>query len=339
LAVAVTDATPRALVAVVAEGLNVADAPEPGGANVTATPETGLPLASVTDTESAVANAVLTVVLCGLPPTTVTEAAGPAVFVSVNVAEVAPLADALTGYVPATVSAVAVTEARPVASVVAGEPRITADAPPPGAVNVTATFGTGLPSESVTRATSADPNAEPTVAVCGLPLFTVTVAAGPGVFVSENEAVVATPAVSALTAYAPATVFAVAATVARPALFVVAGDATITADAPELGGVNVTATPGTGLPLESVTRATSDWANAVPTVALCALPLLIAMFAASPEVFVSANVAGVRPETVAVTENAPAVELAIATMLVCPVGPVAGVAAERETEAPVDGAA
>jgi hypothetical protein len=96
-AVAVTLAMPELFVDAVKEGLNVADAPEAGGVNVTATPETGFPLASVTNTESEVPNAVPTAVLWGLPPLTATLAAGPAALVRENDAGVAtPVAAALT---------------------------------------------------------------------------------------------------------------------------------------------------------------------------------------------------------------------------------------------------
>jgi len=45
-------------------------------------------------------------------------------------------------------------------------------------------------------------------------------------------------------------------------------------DAPLLGAVNVTITPLTGFPLLSSTNATNGLANAVPTGALCGVPLL-----------------------------------------------------------------
>jgi hypothetical protein len=102
-------------------------------------------------------------------------------------------------------------------------------------------------------------------------------------------------------------VFAVAVMVARPFASVVAGDPLKTAAAPEPGAVNVTAIPGTGLPLESVTSATSALEKPVPTVALWLLPLLTAIVAATLAVFVSWNVAGLTPATVAVTVKEPAV--------------------------------
>jgi len=56
---------------------SVARAPEPGAANVTVTPGTGVPLASVTSTASGVANAVETAVCCGEPVDTAVALAAP----------------------------------------------------------------------------------------------------------------------------------------------------------------------------------------------------------------------------------------------------------------------
>jgi hypothetical protein len=67
LAVAVTVATPEALVTAV--GLDrVALAPVAGAAKVTVTPDTGLPAESLTVACNAVGNAVPTTVDCGEPP-------------------------------------------------------------------------------------------------------------------------------------------------------------------------------------------------------------------------------------------------------------------------------
>jgi hypothetical protein len=75
-AVAVTLATPvESVVAVVDE--REAEAPDPGAVKFTVTPDSGLPLASVTFTCSGPPNAVPTVVLCVPPPTTVMAAGGP----------------------------------------------------------------------------------------------------------------------------------------------------------------------------------------------------------------------------------------------------------------------
>jgi hypothetical protein len=83
-------ATPLALVTAVAVAPleNMALAPLAGALNVTVTPFTGLLLLSFTVTCSAVANAVLTVVLCGAPPVAEMLAAGPAVLVRLKLADV-----------------------------------------------------------------------------------------------------------------------------------------------------------------------------------------------------------------------------------------------------------
>ena len=71
--------------------------------------------------------------------------------------------------------AVHVTEARPEAFVVAAPGRV-ADAPEPGAVKVTVAPETGLPSESLTNATSELEKVVPTCADCPEPEDTVTLA-------------------------------------------------------------------------------------------------------------------------------------------------------------------
>ena len=72
--------------------------------------------------------------------------------------------------------------------------------------------------------------------------------------------------------------------------------------APEAGGANVTATPGTGLPPESFTVATRGAANAPLITAVWPLPLVTTMLAAAPTVFVREKLAGLAtPLTVAVT--------------------------------------
>jgi hypothetical protein len=94
------EATPDAFVAteiVEVLLLNTPDAPDPGAVNVTFTPGTALPPASFTVTASAVGNAVLTVIDCGVVPTfAVIEPGAPTVLVSEKFAGVAT---------PATVAA------------------------------------------------------------------------------------------------------------------------------------------------------------------------------------------------------------------------------------------
>jgi hypothetical protein len=80
-----------ALVAVVlaVEFANVPEAPLAGAVNVTVTPGTGFPWASLTIATSWLAKAVLTVADCAEPETTVTALAGPYVSVTDPVALVA----------------------------------------------------------------------------------------------------------------------------------------------------------------------------------------------------------------------------------------------------------
>ena len=100
-------------------------------------------------------------------------------------------------------------------------------------------------------------------------------------------------------------VFAVkTAAVATPEAFVVAvftppANAPL---APLAGAVNVTVTPLTPLPKESLTVACSCVANAVLTVALCGVPAVGVMVEAAPARFVREKFAGEEtPDTVAVT--------------------------------------
>jgi len=79
LAVKPTDATPCAfVVAGFPKTAKIPLGPFAGAAKVTVAPLTGLPLASLTVTCSAVAKAVLIAILCGVPAVAVTLAAGPA---------------------------------------------------------------------------------------------------------------------------------------------------------------------------------------------------------------------------------------------------------------------
>jgi hypothetical protein len=183
-AIALTVARPFTSV-LAGEPVTVAEAPLAGGVNVTLTPETGFPLASLTSATSGLANDAPTVALWLLPPLTTMVVALPV--------------EATTEYVPAAVPAVAVTVARPDASVVAGDVANVADGPVPGAAKVTDAPGTGFPSASSTSATSDPANVAPTVALCGLPLLTITVAGAPAVFVRLKLAVETTPETSAVT--------------------------------------------------------------------------------------------------------------------------------------------
>ncbi len=90
-------------------------------------------------------------------------------------------------------------------------------------------------------------------------------------------------------------------TEASPDALVVAGEIVIAAEAPEAGAANVTIAPETGFPLASLTIATRGAPKAVPTVVLWLFPLLTAIVAGAPAVFVRLNVPDVAPEVEAVT--------------------------------------
>jgi hypothetical protein len=76
--------------------------------------------------------------------------------------------------------------------------------------------------------------------------------------------------------------------------------------APDAGAVKVTTRSGTGLPPLSRTVATSRFANGWPAGVLCPDPLVAAIEAGGPAVFVSAKLAGVwTPAAAAVTVKEP----------------------------------
>src|SRR2546421_139296 len=271
------DATPNAFVATMIVAvllLNTPDAPDPGAANVTFTPETGLLPASFTVTASAFAKAVLIVADCGVVPAfAVIVVAAPTVFVSEKFTGVNPVAAAVTVYGPPAVAfAVNGVEATPDASVATVIVAVlllnTPEAPAPGAVNVTFTPETGLLPASFTVTASAFAKAVLIVADCGVvPAFAVIVEGGTAVFVSEKFTGV-NPVAAAVTVYGPpAVVFAVNGAVfflmirrpPRSALF----PFTTLFRSPAPGAVNVTFTPETGLLPASFTVTASAFAKAV----------------------------------------------------------------------------
>src|SRR5438445_4373794 len=139
--------------------------------------------------------------------------------------------DAATAYCPEIELAAALTLASPAAVVVAvmhpaeagtqaAPPLSVAVAPLVGAWKVTTAPGTAAPPPSRTSACSCDPNAAPTVPVCGLPACTWMV--WPPSFVSVNLAGVETPETLAVTVKTPTFAFAVTETLARPELLVTA---------------------------------------------------------------------------------------------------------------------
>ena len=156
------------MLAVVAE--SVAVAPEAGTVNVTV-PETGAPVLSISCTSSPAPNAVPAAADWPSPATTVSVLAPR--LVSAKLAGVAmPGAAAVTAYTPTVLPLVAVMLARPLASVTAVVAESVALAPLAGAVKVTVTPLTGLPSASATATTSGRAKAVAGLAgaVCGVPL-------------------------------------------------------------------------------------------------------------------------------------------------------------------------
>jgi hypothetical protein len=94
---AVACPSPPVVALVVAVPLaNVAVAPPLGAANVTLTPDTGLPAASVTSATNGLENALPTVADCPEPDTTETDDGAPAVLVRLKPAELRPVALAIT---------------------------------------------------------------------------------------------------------------------------------------------------------------------------------------------------------------------------------------------------
>jgi hypothetical protein len=310
------DATPDAFVAaviVIVLLLNTPDAPDAGAVNVTFTPGTTLPPASFTVTANAFGKALLTVADCGVVPAlaAIVEAA-PGLFVSEKLTVVRPVAVAVTVYpVPAVAFAVNGAAATPdafvaIVIVVVLLPN-RPDAPDAGAVNVTFTPGTALPPASFTVTARAFANTVLTVADCGVvPAFAVIEPGAPTMLVSEKLTAVK-PVAEAVTLYGPpAVAFAVNDAEATPDAFVATTIVAVlllnTPEAPVLGAVNVTFTPGTALPPASFTVTARAFANAVLTVADCGVvPAFAVIVEAAPGLFVSEKLTVVKPVAAAVT--------------------------------------
>jgi hypothetical protein len=166
-------------------------------------------------------------------------------------------------------------------------------APVAGAANVTLTPDTGLPPESVTTATSGAPKAALMGVLWPLPLTTAMFVGAPAVFERVKVAELATPLAVAITLYDPTVPLAVSAgEVAFPfASVVTVADPLNVALAPLWGAVNVTLTPGTGLPPPSLTTATNAAAKALLIWAVCPPPLTAAIEAGMGAVFASVKLA------------------------------------------------
>src|SRR5438105_8981407 len=221
---------------------------------------------------------MFTFVVCGVPPVAVMVNGTSGLFVNEKLAGAATFgAEAVTLYAPAVVFAVKTAEvATPEALVMAvlftPSPAKVPLAPLEGAMNVTVTPPTGFPLESFTIATRVAANAVFTTVLCGVPPVAVMVPTPPGcAFVSEKTAGFATPGAVAFTVKEPITLFATKAfEVALPEASVTAafgfapGHEQLAPLAPGTG-VNVTVTPGIGLPNESFRVATRGNVNAVFT--------------------------------------------------------------------------
>ena len=151
-------------------------------------------------------------------------------------------------------------------------------------------------------------NRVPIGANCGVvPVFEPMETAAPGRFVSLNWTE-ASPADSAITKYGPpAELFAVMTVNATPEALVVTP---MVADllekrpeTPEVGALKVRVTPGTGLPLASVTVTAKAYVNAALTTELCDVAAKLGVIAAADPgklvIFLKLN--GSWPLTVAVT--------------------------------------
>src|SRR5581483_170487 len=151
----------------------LSEAPPEVTANVTVTPPTGLPLASVTLTVNGLGNVWPTVPAFPLPLTRVRFAGplGALVAVAVNVIGL-PVSEpelAVTAFDPAAGPSVRTVEAKPLPLVVTD---VALSAPPPPAtVNVTPIPETGFPLASVTSTVKGLPRACPEVPVWPLPLI------------------------------------------------------------------------------------------------------------------------------------------------------------------------
>ena len=228
--------------------------PFPGAAaNVTATPATGFPFASLTITDGGALTAVPTVAdwFVGLIAAIV--AAAPAVPCAVNVTGL-PAKDAevaVNVFDPAVAPRVQLpTVAIPFASEVWAAPVTLPLAGP--AANVTDTPEIGLPNASVTTTDGGTGTAVPAVAVCPFPAFGPMMAAAAAFTVTVAVCVTTTvPFTVAATVFVPAAVELKVPVICPLGLVVPAG---WVSEIPVAGdAASVTVAPETGLPLPSFT--------------------------------------------------------------------------------------
>jgi hypothetical protein len=245
--------------------------------NVTVTPLTPLPPASVTLALGGEGTAAFTGADCVTAEFALSVVAAPTVPVALNVTglPVKPVTAAVTALAPAVAPSVQlVSVAMPNAFVLTVAGLTGLSVPPPAVVvNVTTTPATGLPPASVTFTLGGALTAVSTTAVCVTDELAAIVVGLPTMPVAEKTiGLPVSPLDAAEILFAPATAPSVQlVSAAIPLAFVttVAGLAGLIEPPPPVT-VNVTLTPATAVPPASVTFTLGGAVTAEPAVALCA---------------------------------------------------------------------
>src|SRR5207248_1409273 len=242
--------------------------------NVTATPVTGFPIASITITDAGPLTAVpaLPDWLAALFAAFV--AAVPAVAVAPKgTGDPAPVA--CTVWVPAVVPSVQVVAAMPLPSLV--DVVGLTDPLPVAGVHVTVTPATGLLNRSATRTESCVGKVVPTVPVCPSPPAGVICDAPAAVALTLNVTVVSLPATVAVAVVVcvPIRMPSVRNVCACPFASVV--EVAGSTDPPPDAAAHVTVTPATGLPFASLTSTMCGVCRRVATCPVRLSPELLAI--------------------------------------------------------------
>ena len=301
-----TVAMPEALVVAAAP---VREPPPEATAKVTATPGTGAPRASVTSTLGGVVTAVPTAAAWPLPADTVMVVGLPMMPVAVKVTgePLRPALVAVSVLGPGVAPSVQLpTVAMPEALVVAAAP--VTEPPPEATAKVTATPETGLLLASVTSTLGGTVTGVPTWTVWPLPAFITILLAAPAAPVAVKVAgEPLRPALAAVSVFVPAVAPSVQLPAAAMPEALVVAAAPVTEPPPETTA-KVTATPGTGLLLASVTSTLGAIVTAVPTVAVWPSPAFTSILLGAPLTPVAVKVSGgpARPTAVALRVLLPA---------------------------------
>src|SRR5881392_2886178 len=304
------------------------------GVNVTATPVTGFPFASLTITDGGGLTAVPAgaVGLVGLFGAMVAAAPAVAVAVKITGLPASPLAVARAVSVRTVVPRVQeVAVATPLPSVVTGVGGFTVPLAPV-ALNVTATPETGFPFASFTSTEGGELTAAPAVPGWLVGLFAAIVAAVPAVAVAVKITGLPASPLAVARAVSVRTVVprVQEVAVATPLPSVVTGVAGFTVPLAPVA-LNVTATPETGFPFASFTITEGGELTAAPAVPGWLVGLFEAIVAAAPAVAVAVKITGLPASPLAVARAVsvrtvvPRVqEVAVATPLPSVVTGVAG---------------